>query len=261
MKAEELIHKYNTGTLQPEEREKLEQYIEAGEISIDNLVELQNLKLSIEKMQAPDPSSGMTARFYEQLGKEKVKMNKVARISWFANLWQAQPAWRWAYSMVLILAGLGAGLLLKSGDKDDTDKLESLSAQVNEMKEMMMLTLLEKESASDRLKAVNLTSEMPEASSKVTDALLKTLNNDANVNVRLSALEALSPYVSHPKVREGLIKSIAHQESPLVQVALAEMMAALQEKGSVKSLQQLLKDEKTPPEVKERIEKSIEVLI
>ena len=78
-----------------------------------------------------------------------------------------------------------------------------------------MLNMLEKESTSERLKAVNLTQGMDNASEKVVEALLQTLNNDPNVNVRLSALEALFPYASNPKVREGLIQSISQQESPL----------------------------------------------
>ncbi|ELR68424.1 hypothetical protein C900_00392 [Fulvivirga imtechensis AK7] len=258
MERQELINKYNLGQgLSAGEKALLEQYLEQGDISIEDLNDLSELKASVNQMMAPVPSEQMSAGFYQQLTAAKRKPEK--RAGWFASLWNAQLVLRWAYSIGLVVIGLGAGLLLRSPKEEG--KLERLSAEVSEMKEMMMLTLLEKDSPSDRLKAVNLTSELPDASVKVTEALLKTLNNDPNVNVRLATLEALYPYASHPEVREGLIRSIARQQSPLVQMALGEMMVVLQEKGSVENLQKILKDQNTPPEVKERIQKSIEVLI
>lgn len=260
MDRQEIIDKYNKGQLSTGEEKLLEQYIERGEISIEDLDDLAHLKTSMSEIVTPDPSAQMSSAFYEQLAKAQRKAGEAKNGSWFANLWNSQPALRWAYSLGLLLVGVGAGFLFQTGaDKDE--RLENLSAEVSEMKEMMMLTLLEKDSPSDRLKAVSLTSEMSDVSLKVTEALLKTLNSDKNVNVRLATVEALYSYASHPKVREGLIRSIPQQESPLVQMALAEMMVALQEKKSVEGLKGIVNDKNTPPEVKARIEKSIEVLI
>jgi DNA polymerase III delta subunit len=102
---------------------------------------------------------------------------------------------------------------------------------------------------------------MDQASQKVTSALIQTLNNDNNVNVRLAALDALRVYSGEGKVREELIRSIAKQDSPLVQIALAELMAQLQAKSSVKELEKILKNENTPADVKKKIEQSLKVLV
>ncbi|UII29847.1 HEAT repeat domain-containing protein [Fulvivirga ulvae] len=261
MDTKDLINKYRSGRLLAEEEELLDRYIENGTVSLDELEDLKGIKVNFEALPTPEPSQNLSDAFYANLEATKQKEQKSKALAhWFAQLWAGQPALRWAYSVGLIALGVGLGYLLRPGGEDNR-KLENLSAEVSEMKEMMMLTLLDKESPSDRLKAVNLTSELPDASVKVTEALLKTLNNDENVNVRLATLEALYPYASHPQVREGLIKAIAMQESPLVQMALAEMMVALQEKRSVENLEKVLKNKNTPPEVRERIEKSIEVLI
>jgi hypothetical protein len=136
-----------------------------------------------------------------------------------------------------------------------------LSQQVSDLQEMMMLSLLEKGSATERLKAVNLTQEMDEASIKVTNALIQTLNQDENVNVRLAALEALKPYATDSSVREALIRSIGRQESPLVQISLAELMVALQEKSAVKEFEKIVESDNTPPEVRSKIRESMKVLI
>lgn len=121
-----------------------------------------------------------------------------------------------------------------------------------------MLSLLEKESATERLKAVSLTQEMDQASKHVTGALLQTLNSDENVNVRLAALDALRPYSKDGQIREALVRSIAQQKSPLVQVALAELMAELQEKGAIDAFKNILEDGETPSDIKKKIRENIQ---
>jgi len=71
----------------------------------------------------------------------------------------------------------------------------------------------------------------------------------------------LKPYASDSSVREALVRSIKNQESPLVQVSLAELMVALQEKAAVKEFERIVESEKTPEPVKQRIRESIDVLI
>jgi hypothetical protein len=77
----------------------------------------------------------------------------------------------------------------------------------------------------------------------------------------LAALDALKVYSRDSLVRSKLIESIAIQDSPLVQIALAELMVSIQEKKSVNALKQLLQSDKTAKEVKTKISESIEVLI
>ncbi|MDR3716044.1 MAG: HEAT repeat domain-containing protein [Puia sp.] len=140
-------------------------------------------------------------------------------------------------------------------------QIDSLSSQVSEMKQMMMLSLLENPSASQRIRAVGYTDEIGSANKKVIDALLATLNEDPNVNVRLITLEALSKYSKDPRVRQGLVQSITRQESPLLQSAIADVMVKLQEKRSIKPLQTLLDKKDLNEMVKTKIEQSIRKLI
>jgi len=207
-------------------------------------------------METPGPSLAMDDKFYTMLAKEKKRQESTS----FSF---TMPAWSWlaprlAFSMALIIAGFAGGYFFNGRKDSDVDQL---TAEVASLKETMMLSLLEKESATDRLKAVSLTSEMDRVSQSVTQALFQTLNSDPSVNVRLAALEAIAPYSKDGKVREELIRSIAKQESPLVQVALAELMGQIQEKKSVREFDKILKDNKTPDDVKKRIKESINVLI
>jgi hypothetical protein len=87
------------------------------------------------------------------------------------------------------------------------------------------------------------------------------LNTDTNVNVRLAAVTSLSKYVENPKVREGLVMSITKQESPLVQIALADLMVTLKEKKSINSMETLLQQPDINIHVKQKLEESIKQII
>ncbi|NCI45649.1 zf-HC2 domain-containing protein [Sediminibacterium soli] len=220
------------------------------------------------EMVTPEPSASLRPRFYAMLdtykASEEPTRNAFADIRhMFRQFWSVQPGFRLAYSLVLVVAGLGLGYLINhTGTKDNKDRIASLSTQVNEMKEMMMLSLLENPSASERIRGVSYTSEIKQANPQVVDALLTTLNNDPNVNVRLMTLEALAPIAAkNPSVREGLVRSIVEQESPLVQSALADVMLKLQEKRSVQSFRKLLQQKDLNGQIRVKLEQTITELI
>jgi hypothetical protein len=139
----------------------------------------------------------------------------------------------------------------------ETKQLEALTAQVHEMRELMMLSLLQNPSASERLRAVSYTSEIRHVNPNIAAALLATLNNDPNVNVRLTTLEALTHFARDPAVREGLIQSILQQDSPLVQAALADAMLKLQEKRAIQPFKKLLQQKDLNSMVRVKIEQTI----
>ena len=258
-KVRALIAKFNAQSASQDEITQIEKLLESGDIDLSELKSFDPLEAKVMKLDFSAPSSALDDRFYQMLAKEQIRKSF---FSWREFFSWPELAPKLAFASVMLIIGVGIGYLLRpASDGVDNKEITDISRQMEEMKEMMMLTLLEKESATERLKAVSLTNDMDKASEKVTSALLETLNNDENANVRLAALEALKPYAGNSNVREELIRSIAQQESPLVQVALADMMAALQVKSSVKELEKILKSDKTPSDIKTRIKKSIDILI
>lgn len=253
---EELIVKYNEGQADPAEIKQLEQLIEEGRIDLSRLTGLLAVEEDVMKLEAPEPSADLDHNFYRML-KTTDAGNRDFRWSRFFSWPEVVPRLAFA-SITLIIGFLGGYLWFPS--PSSSKEVSELKSEVLAMKEMMMLSLLERESATERLKAVSLTSEMASVSDKVTNALLQTLNNDENINVRLEALEALKPFVRDSRIRSELVRSIGKQESPLVQVALAELMVELQEKSSVKELQKIIKSDRTPQEIKKRIAESIKIM-
>ncbi|WP_026628834.1 zf-HC2 domain-containing protein [Dyadobacter alkalitolerans] len=224
---------------------------------------------SLGKMKVPEPSQEMRVNFYAMLDNFKAAEETSKPFSWQTVIEKlrdfALPQWSVQVAFSLLLVGLGWVIGNKTSKNNVSasayqEQIETLATQVEQMKSTMMLALIENPSATERLRAVSYTSDITHADEKVIDALFSTLNNDANVNVRLVALEALTQFATNAVVREGLVKSLAVQDSPMVQVALADVMVKLQEKGSVKELRKLLNREGLNDLVKNKIEQSIKDL-
>jgi predicted anti-sigma-YlaC factor YlaD len=221
------------------------------------------------KIRIPEPKEAMRANFYTMLDEFKEAEKVAARFSFQSMMESIRefvlPQWTVQVGFSLLLVGLGwvIGNRTSRSKVDATayqQRIETLASQVQDMKSTMMLSLLENPSATERLRAVGYTSEITKADDRVLEALFATLNNDPNVNVRLVTLEALTQYAGDASVREGLVKSLALQESPMVQVALADVMVKLQEKRSVKALKTLLQKEDLNDLVKVKIEQTIKDL-
>jgi HEAT repeat protein len=110
------------------------------------------------------------------------------------------------------------------------------------------------------LKTVNISMGIPSNDQRVIKALLKTLNHDPNINVRLAAVESLVCHGNNSAARRGLVQSIDKQKSPLVRVALADAMLALQDTNSVKQLKKLLKKVDLQPSVRQKIQHTVKTL-
>jgi len=221
------------------------------------------------EVKLPEPSDSMQAGFNSMLSdyKEEVRVSKnpiEELINRIREYWSYQARPRLAFSFLLVAIGLFIGYILHQPGQSAISynkQIDSLSSQVSEIKQVMMLSLLQDPSASQRIRAVSYTEEMSKVNIKVIDALFTTLNEDPNVNVRLSSLEALVKLSEEPTVREGLVRSINLQESPIMQTAIADVMVQLQEKSSVKSLQKLLGKKGLNQMVKTNIEKNLHKLI
>jgi hypothetical protein len=167
----ELVNKYNAMLADPAELKEIEQLIENGVIDIEDLNELHAIEERVLSMESATPSLSLDDKFYDMLQKEKRPSNAFSWKKFFA--WP-EFAPRLAFASVTLILGLAAGYFLRTPESQDK-QIASVGEELRDLKELMMLTLLEKESVTDRLKAVSLTQEMDQASQKVTGALLQTL--------------------------------------------------------------------------------------
>ncbi len=129
------------------------------------------------------------------------------------------------------------------------------------MKKTVMLAMLENSSAAERMKAIQYAQEVTGPDESVLDALARTVNDDPNVGVRLMAVTALAHYAAYPRAREALIQSIVRQKSPLVQLALADVMLALNEKRAVEPIRRIIASPIVDDSVRSKLETTLRQLL
>ena len=260
-KLKELIAEYLAGELSEKKQKELDVLVKETGTDLNALLEIYH---SLSALDVPEASTKMDDAFYNMLHKGKRALfNKKSQFAYVKEKileFITMPAVpRLAYGFILFLLGLIIGNFLLP-NRGYENQLSYMSQEMKEMRELMVLAMIEKPQAVDRIKAVNYANEMSQADQKVIDALFKTLNNDENINVRLAGLDALKKYVNNPEIRERLIDSFQFQDSPMVLIELADLMINLQEKKSLDELQKLLKDEELDPNLRLTIENGIQVL-
>ena len=167
-----------------------------------------------------------------------------------------------AAGLALILLGYTfAWMRFKQDRKPIIQITETLNQEKERIRMQLVLALIEQPSAYKRLEGIHQANKLFQAEEKVIEALFIILGADANVNVRLKALEAISRYGDLPAVREKLVNSLVEQDSPILQIAMVELMVALQENRSVSSMKALLRKPHIDEKVRRRIEESIALII
>jgi hypothetical protein len=192
-------------------------------------------------------SAAMRIRFNAML--DAYQGTIASRRAW----WPLRPAFQFAIAVLLLVAGVTIGrYVAPSRPQQQNADLIQLRREVGDLREIVALSLMQQQSATDRLRGVGWSNQIEEPDSKVLSALLDTLTHDPNINVRLASVDALRRFGEQQVVRKGALQALGRQESPLVQVALIDFMVELQEKESIGTLQKLAQDDHIDETVRKR---------
>jgi hypothetical protein len=158
-----------------------------------------------------------------------------------------------------LVLGIAAGYRMHT-TAPANQELSDLRSELSQTRQMVALSLMQQQSATDRLKGINWSYRLQDPGNDVLKALLDTLMHDANVNVRLATVDALRQFGGQPAVRRGVVEAMARQESPMVQIALIDLAVDLHEKESIQTLKQFAEDSSLDQSVRERAQKGLQEL-
>lgn len=255
-KTEELFADYLENRLSAAQMQELDDYLANNESAKQELEELKTFYNSIEKKTEIEPTEQLDNDFYAMLKKEKEpKDTKVVKVSWYNS-----PILKYAAGVIMLLGIFWIGRRTANKDLDDLKELTALKKDVQETKELVMLSMLKHESASERIQAVNYSFELQKPDNEVLTALIKTLNTDPNTNVRTAAAEALSHFGNEKIAREALVQTLLTQNEPTLQITVIDILANLGEKRAIKPMQKLLQNVDTEEFVKRKAQESVKVL-
>jgi hypothetical protein len=170
-----------------------------------------------------------------------------------------KPSYVYAFSLALLVVGVGAGYILR--EAGTAGRTTAVHRELQDMRRTIALSMLDRPLASDRIEGVGWSTQLDSPDRKTLQALVDTLDSDSNINVRLAAVDALYLFRNDPGVKDSLIRSLGKQESPLVQVALIDLLVEIREARAADALRKLIGKARLSPEVKQHAELGLEQIM
>lgn len=237
-------------------REDIRRHIEGCSACAAMEVELRRMEQVMAGTSEVYPSADLEHRFRDMLREAEQEQRAAYPVTPRLRIWRNIAA-----AVVLLAAGIGIGAYWSSSHKAG-DFVASRPQVIHpgDSAANRLVTLLGSSSASERIEAVNYVEAVPAPNQKIIDALVSTLENDKNANVRLACLYSLAKFADNPKVRDALVSSLSRQTEPIVQIVLINLLAEMKEHKAIRSLQDIISNDKTPKEVKNIAEKGLRVM-
>ena len=204
-----------------------------------------------------EPSGKVRDRFYEMLG--AYRQGLAAAETRPVRQWWSMPAWQAAAAVGLLAVGLGTGYGVR-GNGQPPAEVSQLREEVANMRQLVALSLMQQQSASDRLRGVSWAYRAEPSDREVLGALVTAVNHDANVNVRLAAVDALRRFSASPETGRAALQSLSKQTTPIVQAALIDLLVDLKDPEAAPELRRLSGSETANEGVRQKAQWALERL-
>src|SRR5262249_44157638 len=130
------------------------------------------------------------------------KSKSPAPMLWGLGNWRQLPVAGVVWACVFLLCGFLIGKQYsRAPEPAPPSELADLRSELSATRRLVTLSMLQQQSASQRLEGVSWSTRLQQPDPKVMDALVHTLRVDNSVDVRLASLDALSRYAGQPEVR------------------------------------------------------------
>jgi anti-sigma factor RsiW len=253
----ELLPDYLQGSLKAEQDELVEQHIEQCADCREEVAIWKKLSL----LPVEQPSAGSRERFEAMLQAYQTGRNDKAPSGFESGKrptlwsWLRSPVGAVAWSAALLVLGIFAGNYLGSRTthtNTSQDEIAAMHSELTNMRQLVVLSMLQQQSASERLQGVSYSRREDQLDPQVMSALVHTLRYDGSVDVRLAALDALSRHAGQPQVHKGVVDALQEQQSPLVQVALIDLMLEWRDPDAAQRLRNFEQTPNLNPTVRQR---------
>jgi len=265
---EPLLIDYIDMQLSPAARENVQHHLQNCVVCKHVMEEYKQLFVAMETKKVEMPGPALKEKFDIMLQSE-LNIDATARIlkedegKKVIAMKKSSLFLRIAASVILVAAGVLIGTRMTQAPQQvisNSSEIADLKTEVKEMKEALMFNLLTDESATERIKAVNYVEEMKNPDNKVINALLNTMNQDKNVNVRLAALYSVAKFAGSQAVRDSLVSSLPRQKEPIMQIVLINILTERKETKAIGPIKDILSDKKTLKPVKDIAQKGLQLL-
>ncbi len=256
----ELIEKYFEGNTSLEEENMLRNFLKDKKTWNDHpeIAEIFAMYQALEEIQADQ-----TVNFQGMASDVKGEMEPLPPRE--DPVPSGYIQFRWVYGLAagfsLLVTGLALGLFLAGQNAVTDADIASMQSDILEMKQMVALSRLQNESPSERIMATYEVKSFERADADLINALISTLDNDQDVNVRIAAAEALYKFGNSERVRMAMLKTLTGQKEPVLQIKIIDMLVRMNEKRAIPELQKVIQNQDQMSEVRDKAAQGMAILL
>lgn len=243
-KMESLLIDYIDGVLPEADMNEVTKLLAEDKKANQLYLELKLVMETLDKTESFDLSPGHSKVFEHNLSKVMASQTR------YKTFFLRPVIYRAAAAIALVMLGLAGGYWLNQNNQHQKE-LAALRKEMMETKQMMMAMLNNDQSASQRMRGVNVALNISKPDDEIVKALANAMMTDPNTNVRLAALEALGQFTHEEYIKKILVSSLANQDDPMVQIALIQLLVSIKEKGVINDLERIIEDDKAMKAVKD----------
>ena len=259
------VHELLTGALSASERSAVDRHLaacDACRAEVEAIAETWQMLAAID---SPGPDSQrLRARFTAMLDGfhegTRRKSTGAAIRAWSSAAWVPKLAYASAAAALILVGALVGRQWTPPATAVPAADIAQLRGEVERLREMVTLSLMHQQSASERLRGVSWSAHIDRPSQDVVAALLDALMHDPNVNVRLATVEALQRFAGEAMVRRRAVEALDGQPSPLVQIALIDFMVTANDRAAAPALRRLAANPALHESVRARATRGIQQL-
>ncbi|MBT8061301.1 MAG: hypothetical protein KJO85_01375 [Gammaproteobacteria bacterium] len=216
----------------------------------------QKLWSALGELPRGEPSDELRRNFYREL--EAASEPRLAeRLRNWLGL-GSNSGWLTVAACVL----LGFGIAHIAGNESapampGSDRLAALEQNIALLNRELVLDRLQASAPATRLSGVYKASMMAEQDQEIVQALLQLATGDQALSVRSAAIDALGSQLGESGVDNELMKLLEASESPIVQLALVDLVLRHGNGQQISQLQKLAEQQRLHPDLVNHVNNSL----
>lgn len=194
--------------------------------------EEQQLWQSLQDVPQAEPPPRLRRKFYDELD----KVSRQTRLDRWRQWFGLAGARGFATAAACVVVGVSVGTAWDPGAVEHED-LTDLQQQVAQLNRNLILDRLASDSPNKRLLGVIDAARVAADDSEIAHALLTRAVDDRVYSVRAAAIDAIGPQLNTSAMGDDLMALLTKTESPIVQLALVDLVLR---HGNAQQIEQLL---------------------
>jgi len=213
----------------------------------------QRLWTALGDLPRGEPSPDMRRSFYQRLEQANSRRWNQRLRDWLGMRNNAG----WITATACVLIGFGAAQLTNQPQSGGQDRLAALEQNINLLNRELILDRLQDDAAGTRLAGVYDARYVVADDARVAQALLQRAATDRSSSVRSAAIDALGSQLSSDAVGGELMALLENADSPIVQLALVDLVLRNGNAMQLAQLQRMADDKRLHPDLAKHVNKSL----